>query len=236
MIGRLAVIAGLAVGGAAHAESKSPATPSGAPPSAAPGEARAAPPPAPAPAAEAPDPAVEYAADANLESTANRQGFILAGSLGGGLLVGLGIEGSTGRGGSFDVRLGHVATPRTVITFEFGGTIVLHATAKLNAMDPATYTNTNLNLLAGAQYYVTESLWLRFAGGLGRYQASHVQGSDPNVSIDVQQTGPAVLGGIGLDVARFKRAVFGLEIGTSAMVRSGVVVASDLRLGVALDL
>jgi len=231
MIGRLAVIGGLAVTGVAHAEPKPPATPSASPPSAAPGATRAA----PAPAAEAPDPAVEYAAAANLESTANRQGFILAGSVGGGLLVGLGIEGSTGRGASFDVRLGHVATPRTVITFEFGGTIVLHGTAKLNAMDSATYTNTNLNLLTGAQYYVTESLWLRFAAGLGRYQASHVESKDKLVSIDVQQTGPAVLGGIGVEIARFKWAAFGLEIGTSAMVRSGVVVASDLRLGVAFD-
>lgn len=234
MIGRLAVVGGLVVASVAHAESKPPATTSAPPPSAAPGTTHAAPLPVPAPA-EAPDPAVEYAADANLESTANRRGFVLAGSLGGGLIIGLGIAGSTGRGGSFDVRLGHVATPRTVITFEFGGTIVLH-TAKLNAMDSATYTNANLNLLAGAQYYVTESLWLRFAGGLGRYQASHVKSMDGNVSVDVQQTGPAVLGGIGVDFARFKRAVFGLEIGTSAMVRSGVVVASDLRLGVALDL
>ena len=234
MIGRLAVIGGLVVGGAAHAESKfsaPPARPSSAPPpSAAPGTTRAA----AAPAAEAPDPAVEYAADANLESTANRQGLTGALSLGGGLLVGLGIEGSTGRGGSFDIRLGHVATPRTVITFEFGGTIVLH-TPKLNPMDSTTYTNANVNLLAGAQYYVTESLWLRFAGGLGRYQASHVQSSNGNVLVDVQQIGPAVLGGIGVDIARIKWAVFGVELGTSVMVHSGVVLASDLGLGVAFD-
>jgi hypothetical protein len=234
MIGRLAVIGSLAVSGVAHAESKPSATPPAAPPSAAPGTMHAAPPPAPAPAAEAPDPAVEYAADANLESTANRQGFVLAGSFGGGLLVGLGIEGSTGRGGSFDVRLGHVATPRTVVTFEFGGTIVLH-TPKLNPMDSTTYTNANVNLLAGAQYYVTESLWLRFAGGVGRYTASHVESKDENVLIDVQQTGPAVLGGLGVDIARIKWAVFGVELGTSVMVGSGVMVASDLRFGVAFD-
>jgi hypothetical protein len=230
MIGRLAVIGGLAVASVARAEPKPPVPPSGTSPSAAPGTTQAVP-----PVAAAPDPAVEYAADANLESTANRQGFILAGSVGAGLLVGLGIDGPTGRGASFDVRLGHVATPRTVITFEFGGTIVRHRTTTMNAME-STFTNTNLSLLAGAQYYVTESLWLRFAGGLGSYQASHVQGSDPNVNIDVHQTGPAVLGGIGLELARVKWAVFGLEIGTSAMVDSGVVVASDLRLGVALDL
>jgi len=222
MIGRLVVIGGLAVAGAAHAESK---------PSAAPGATRAA----PAPVVEAPDPAVEYASDANLESTENRQGLTFAGSVGGGLLVGFGIEGSTGRGGSFDLRLGRVATPRTVITFEVGATIVLHGTAMLNGVASATYTNTDLNLLAGAQYYVSESLWLRFAGGVGRYQATHVQRSDNNVFVDVQQIGPAVLGGIGVDFARFKWAVFGVELGTSVMVHSGMVVASDLRLGVAFD-
>jgi hypothetical protein len=228
MISRLAVIGGLAITGVAHADSKPPAAPSGAPPFAAPDTTHAA------LAVEAPDPAVEDAADANLESTANRQGFTFAGSFGIGLLVGLGIEGSTGRGGSFDLRLGHVATRRTVITFEFGATIVLHESAQMNAQS-STYTNTNLNLLAGAQYYVSESLWLRFAGGLGRYQASHVQRSDMNVFVDVQQTGPAVLGGIGVDIARFRWAVLGIEIGTSAMVRSGVVVASDLRLGLTIE-
>lgn len=226
MIRRLALIGGVSVAGVAHAEPRPPA----APPSAAPGAMRAA----GAPDVEPPDPAVEYATDANLESTANRQGLTGALSVGGGLLLGFGIEGSTGRGGSFDVRLGHVATPRTVITFEVGATIVLHR-AMMNLTESATYTNAEINLLAGAQYYVTESLWLRLAGGLGRYQASHVQSSDQNVLIDVQQTGPAVLGGVGIDFARLKWAVFGIEIGTSVMVRSGVVVASDLRLGIAFD-
>jgi hypothetical protein len=227
VIGRLALIGGLAVAGVARAEPKPPT----ALPSAAPGATRAA----PAPEAEPPDPAVEYATDANLESTANRQGLTGALSLGGGLLVGVGIAGSTGRGGSFDFRLGHVATPRTVITFELGGTIVLHRTAMTTMTESATFTNAEINLLAGAQYYVTESLWLRFAGGVGRYQASHVQSSDKNVFIDIKQTGPAVLGGVGIDVARFKWAVFGIEIGTSVLVVSGVVVASDLRLDLAFD-
>lgn len=222
MIGRLVVIGGLAVAGVAHAESTLPP----ATPSAVPGATRAAPPPP----VEAPDPAVEYAADANLESTENRQGLTFAASVGGGLLVGIGIDGPTGRGGSLDLRLGHVATPHTVITFEVGATIVLHGT-----MDSPVYTNSDTNVLAGAQYYVSESLWLRFAGGLGIYQASHVQGSNNNVNVDLRQIGPAVLGGIGLDIARFKWAVVGLEIGTSVMVHSGALVASDLRLGVAFD-
>ena len=230
MIGRLVVLGGLALAGAAHAEPKPPAAAS---PSsgAGPGATRATPPPP----AEPPDPAVEYAADANLESNENRQGLTFAGSLGGGVLVGLGIEGPTGRGGSFDLRLGHVATPRTVITFELAGTVVLHGMTS-SLTDSTTYTNTDLNLLAGAQYYVSESLWLRFAGGVGVYQASHVQTSDPkDPSVDFRLIGPAVLGGIGVDVARFKWAVLDVELATSVLVRSGALVASDLRLGVAFD-
>lgn len=208
MILRLAVVGGLVAGattGVAHAESGPPGS-------------------------DAPDPAVEYAADANLESTANRQGFTFAFSAGGGLLVGLGIDGPTGRGGSLDLRLGHVATPHTVITFEVGGTLTLHGKEGM-----PVYTTTDSNVLAGAQYYVSESLWLRLAGGLGIYQASHVQAANNNVFIDVHQIGPAVLGAIGLDVARFKWVVFDVELGTSVMVRSGALVASDLRLGVQFD-
>lgn len=212
MIGRLAVVAGVAVASVAHA---GPTPPAATPPSA-------------TPAIQEPDPAAEDAADANLESTANRQGLTFAASLGGGLTVGFGIDGSTGRGGSIDLRLGHVATPRTVITFELGATIALHGTSSM------TYTNTDTNLLAGAQYYVSESLWLRFAGGLGVYQASQVRRSDGMLG-DVQQVGPAVLGGVGIDVARFKWAVLGFEIGTSAMIRSGVLIASDVRVGLAFD-
>lgn len=208
MIRRLAVVASLVAGGTS-------------------GVARADSGP---PGADAPDPAVEYAADANLESTASRQGMTLAVSGGAGLLVGLGIEGPTGRGGSVDVRLGHVATPRTVITFEAGLAVVLHGT-----MSSPIYTNANLNLLAGAQHYLSESLWLRFAGGVGVYQASHVQAEDKNVTIDVHQVGPAALGGIGIDVARFKCAVFDVEAAASVMVHSGALIASDLRLGVQLD-
>ncbi|HEX3766091.1 MAG TPA: hypothetical protein VHW23_45655 [Kofleriaceae bacterium] len=212
MIARLAVMVSLGAAGLAHADAKPPS----------------ATPPAPEPGPV--DPAVETAADANLESTADRQGFTGAVSVGGGLTVGFGIDGSTGRGGSVDFRIGHVATPHTVITFELGATISLHKPA----MNAATDTNTDTNLLAGAQYYVSPSLWLRFAGGLGVYQANDVRRSDGTLG-DVQRIGPAVLGGVGLDIARFKWAVLGVEIGTSAMINGGVLIASDLRVGLAID-
>ena len=188
--------------------------------------------PLPAPKDKAPDPAVQDAAEANLESTENRRGLTVAGSFGGGLLVGFGIKDSVGRGPSLSLRLGHVATRRTVITFEVSVTAALH---KPPGMMSSIKTNTNTNLLAGALHYVNPSLWLRFSGGLGGYQGRDV--TLPNGTIgDVTLVGPAVLGGVGVDLARFKSAVLGLEVGTSAMInRDGVLVASGLNLGLSFD-
>jgi len=188
--------------------------------------------PTTAPADDAPDPAVQDASEANLESTENRRGLTFAGSLGGGLILGFGIKDSVGRGPVVSLRLGHVATRRTVITFEIGVTAALHKPA---GMDSSLQTNTNTNLLAGALYYVNPSLWVRFGGGLGVYQANQVTLSSGGIG-NVRLAGPAVLGGIGVDIARFKSAVLGLEVGTSAMINSdGVLVASGLNLGLSFD-
>jgi hypothetical protein len=188
--------------------------------------------PPPAPADEPPDPAVQEAADANLESTENRQGLTFSASFGGGLIVGFGINDSVGRGPSVSLRLGHVATRTTVITFELDVTTALH---KPPGMDSTTQPNTNTNLLAGALHYVGPSLWLRFAGGLGVYDGRQVTLSNGQIG-DTTLVGPAVLGGVGVDLARFKSAVLGLEVGTSAMInRDGLLVASGLNLGLAFD-
>jgi hypothetical protein len=183
------------------------------------------------PGPRAPDPAVTDAGEANLESTEDRRGLTFTGSFGGGLILGFGIKDSVGRGGSLSLRLGHVATRRTVITFELGVTAALHKPA----MQSATQTNTNTNLLAGALSYVNPSLWLRFAGGLGAYQGRQVAlptGQLGNVTL----VGPVMLGGVGIDIARVKAAVLGLELGTSAMInRDGVLIASGVNLGLAFD-
>ena len=184
----------------------------------------------------APDPAVQEAGDANLESTANRRGLTFTATLGGGLLVGFGIKDSVGRGGSLSLRLGHVATPRTVITFELGVTAALHRPAMTTAQaDNGIVPNTDLNMLAGAQYYVNPSLWLRFAGGAGLYQGRKVVVS--NVAVDdVTLVGPAVLGGLGVDLVRWKSVVLGIELGASAMISGdGVLIASGASLGLAFD-
>lgn len=175
-----------------------------------------------------PDQAAVEAGDANLESTANRQGFTFAGSIGGGLTVGFGIDDSVGRGGSVSLRLGHVATPSTVITFELGFTAVLHRPTT----NAAIATNTNTTLLAGGLHYVNPSLWVRGGAGLGIYQ-----GRDINLAgDDVSLVGPAVLFGVGLDLARFKSAVIDLEVATSATInRDGLLIASGAGLGLSFD-
>jgi hypothetical protein len=183
------------------------------------------------PGQAAPDPAVEDASEANLESTANRQGLTFTGALGGGLIVGFGIKDSVGRGGSLSLRLGHVATRRTVLTFELGVTASLHKAATTSDTKP----NTNTNIAAGAQHYLNPSLWLRLAGGVGAYQRRDVMlpgGVIGNRSL----VGPVVVGGFGVDVLRFKATVVGFEIATSMMASGdGVLMASGLDVALSFD-
>lgn len=177
-----------------------------------------------------PDPAVQDAAEANLETTESRSGLTFAIQLGGGLTVGFGITDSVGRGGSISLRLGHVATRRTVITFELTGTGSLHKAAMMSP----TKANTDVNLMTGAQYYVNHSLWLRAAGGVGVYTRRDVKGATGNS--DVTLVGPAALGGIGVELLRFKWAVLGFEVGTSTMVsRDGLLIASGAGLDLSFD-
>jgi hypothetical protein len=219
-----AVVALSAIARLAHADATKPPAP--------PPPIAALPMAAPAPGDATPDPAVQEAADANLESTENRRGLTFAASFGGGLMLGFGINDSVGRGGALSLRLGHVATRSTVITFELGVTAALH---KPPGMNSSTQTNTDTNLLAGALHYVNPSLWVRLGGGLGVYQGRQVTLSSGQIG-NTTLVGPAVLGGVGVDLARFKAAVLDLELGVSAMINSdGVLVASGAHLGLSFD-
>ena len=184
------------------------------------------------PTSEPPDPAVEEAAEANLESNQTRRGLTFDASAGAGLIFGIGVKDSVGRGPAVSLRLGHVATRRTVITFEIDVTTALHKPVTTNTIE----ANTSTNLLAGARYYVNPSLWLRGAGGVGAYLGKKVAVVDNGRLGDVTLVGPAVLGGIGIDLARWKWAVLTLDVASSAMInREGVLIVSGLKLGLSFD-
>jgi len=184
------------------------------------------------PASQPPDPAVEEAADANLESVQARSGLTFDAAAGAGLIFGIGVKDSVGRGPAVSLRLGHVATRHTVITFEIDVTTALHMPVATKTLE----ANTSTNLLAGARYYVSPSLWLRGAGGIGAYLGKKVAILDNGKLGDITLFGPAVLGGIGLDLARWKWAVLALDAATSAMInREGVLIVSGLKLGLSFD-
>ena len=239
MIGRAIVVASLAAASVAQADATGaqPATPAAAKPAEAAKPTEAAKPAEAAkpeaaksvPASEPPDSAAEEAGDANLESTANRRGMTFAAAIGPGVIAGFGIEDSVGRGGALALRIGRVATPHTVITLEVDGCGALHRPTK-----GTTSVNTNTELLAGAQYYVSPSLSLRLGLGVGVYTVRGIL--QTNGMQDERTTiGPALLGGIGVDLARVKWAVFGLEASTTAMINGGVLLGSSLKLGVSFD-
>jgi hypothetical protein len=169
----------------------------------------------------APDPiADEEASEANLESASPRSGLTISLSLGGGLLLGgdLGV----GRGGAASLRIGHVATRHTVITFELSGTGALHK----RATDDPTMTDTNAGLYAGALRYASRSTWVRGAGGLTVFTANVGTG---------EQNAHAGFGGLvggGLDLIRWGYVVLGAEVfGMASVTGDGFKVNTGFCLG-----
>lgn len=171
------------------------------------------------------------AGDANLETPPGRRGMVFSASIGGGLTVGFGIADSVGRGGSASFRLGRVASPKLVIDVELDIVASLHR----QALNGPAATNSDTNALIGAQYYVGPSLWLRFAGGVGVYQARDVVLGTGQPG-ERQLIGPAALAALGIELARWRWAVLSIEVSASAMVsHEGVLVANGLGLGIAFD-
>jgi hypothetical protein len=164
------------------------------------------------------------ASEANLETKAPRSGVTLSAAFGPSFGVGFGIDGSVGTGGALTLRLGHVMTPRSVLTLELVGASQLHQAA----MQGATLHNDDLRLLVGAQYYAQPSLWVRFGGGYGSYHEDF--GGDKG---DRTLRGVAGLLGFGLDLARFGHWVIGSEFFTSGTItKDGLMTSQALCLGV----
>jgi hypothetical protein len=166
-----------------------------------------------------PDPrAVEAADGANLESTAPRAGLTFAGALGGSLFVGS--AGGVGRGGAISLRLGHVATSTTILTFELAGGTFFHATGDKTMRDD------DANILAGAQRYTNASLWIRAAAGFGVYTHRRAAMADQTLP------GPAGAVGVGIDLVRRRYLVLGFEVfGIGKIHRDGLLVTSGICLG-----
>ena len=182
----------------------------------------------PAPAKEPPpDPAAERAANANLESVEHRRGIVFGGAVGASVTIG----GGTGTGGDLALKIGHVATPKTVITFMFGGSAQLHKNLMKDLVANAT-----TYALAGAQYWVGPSLWVSLGVGGGNYHCKECQNDAGQIVPLVKRAGVAGGVGAGLDLARWRGVVLGLEIySVSLLDRDGLVMTSGMSLGLAFD-
>ncbi len=172
-----------------------------------------------------PDPAAARAGDANLESTAHRRGLVFGGALGPSLTFG----GGSPAGGGLLLRIGHVATPRTVITFTVGGDTQLHKVGDAVIANSVGYG------LAGAQYWVGPSLWVSLGLGAGNYRCNQCQ-NDAKQTVDTRRAGIASGAGIGVDLVRFHGVVLGLELhGMTLLARGGLITTSGIALGLSFD-
>jgi (2Fe-2S) ferredoxin len=155
----------------------------------------------PPPPEPKPDPIAQSTAnDANLESNAPRQGVTVSATVGPGLLI---ANHTVGTSGSVALRLGHVATPTTILQLEIIGSAYPHTQGMVNS---PTLVDTSTSFLIGAQQYVGPSLWLHLGGGIN----NHVIDQTPLPSI--HHIGVAAVGGGGLDIVRRHLWVLGLEV------------------------
>lgn len=140
--------------------------------------------------------------EANLESEEPRSGLTAAIALGGGLMLGGDI--GVGRGPAVSLRIGHVATRKTVITFELTSTNGLHK----RATDNEILTDSNVALFFGAQRYASRSLWVRAAGGPTILVTNAMTNGTGG---DKPRGGLGGLVGAGFDFARLRYVAFGFE-------------------------
>jgi hypothetical protein len=211
----------LALAGVAHAGGTSEVTRTQTSTSPAPQPPPAQPAPPAPPSTSAPDPSAQEAADeANLESNAPRHGTTFSVALGGGLTMSDGV----GRGPSASFRVGHVATPLTVLTFELTGGSLLHQDTGSTMLRH----NDDFSLMAGALHYVAASLWIRGAGGLTVYTTDNLP-PEPHPA----HAGLGGLVGLGIDFVRWHYLVLGVEsFGQMSIVSTkGLVFNSGLCLG-----
>jgi hypothetical protein len=173
-----------------------------------------------------PDPAATRAGDANLESTEHRRGIVFGASLGPSVTIG----GGTGTGGDLALKLGHVATPKTVLMMTFGGSAQFHRDLNMKLV-----ANNLTYALIGAQYWVGPALWLNLSVGAGTYHCNQCV-DDASVPRNTKRAGPGGGVGGGVDLVRFRGVVLGLEVYTVGVIsRDGVIMTGGMSLGLAFD-
>ena len=168
------------------------------------------------------DPTAATAADeANLESNAPRAGMTFSVALGAGITMGDGV----GRGPALSFRIGHVATPSTVLTLELTGGSLLHQEAAPMGNGPIMH-NDFVGLMAGGLYYVSGSFWIRGATGLATYTIDSGENNKAHLGI----TG---VGGLGLDFVRWHYLVLGIETFSQVAIvgTRGLMLNTGLCLG-----
>jgi len=183
-----------------------------------------APPPPPPPSR--PDPVVSASSMHGVESASRHRGFNFTLALGGGLTVGVGIDGSIGRGPSGSARFAHMAGERWAFTAELANITLLRKAG----MDAEIRTDQGNNLLFGLQLHVNRVLWLRAGGGIGGFKI------DDGSATGKLLAGPAGVAGGGFDVIRFKRVALGIEMMALGMVnRDGLLTTTAFMLDLSIE-
>lgn len=174
---------------------------------------------------------VAGSAQHGLESSSRHQGLSVTLALGGGLTVGVGIDGSVGRGPSVSLRVAHMASERWAFTAELANTTLLHRVKGTDSSTGELRTDVGANALLGVQLYLNRVLWLRGGVGLGTFN------SDTSDSMARRiLSGPAGVGGGGLDLVRFRRAAIGVEMMSIGMVnREGLLTTTSFMLDLSIE-
>jgi hypothetical protein len=173
-----------------------------------------------------PDPAASRAGDANLESIEHRRGIVFGAAIGGSVTIG----GGTGTGGDLALKLGHVATPKTVIMMTLGGSAQFHKDLNMNLV-----ANNLTYALVGAQYWVGPALWLNLSVGGGTYHCNQCV-DDASIPRNTKRAGPGGGFGAGVDLVRYRGVVLDLEIYSVGVIsRDGFVMTSGMSLGLGFD-
>ena len=173
-----------------------------------------------------PDPAAARAADANLESIEHRRGIVFGAAIGPAVTIG----GGTGTGGDLALKLGHVATPKTVLMMTLGGSAQFHRDLNMNLV-----ANNLTYALVGAQYWAGPSLWLALNVGGGTYHCNQCV-DDASVPRNTKRAGPGGGVGAGVDLVRFRGVVLDLEVYSVGLItRDGFIMTGGMSLGLAFD-